>query len=736
LYTAHLLKETWNFRPSVWVINICATCLLDPVYNVTFADHEMPEIKRPLKVFLYHAPIDKIAVRDLYLRLIKDGVDTWLVKEKILPSQDWKQEIHKAIYEADVVVVCVSRRFDQLESRQKEVRAALDSTIEQLDGGISVIPVRLEQCERLEKLRKWQWVDLFEEAGYEMLMRALQAQADEIGAIIQPKEGSLPQITTPGVKHERPDPEENPAQVRQALLESVEGTGVLIDGPAVKLRRPTLPRKLKRAMMLALIGLAGIVVTVMLRSPQFQRWYQLAMIPLDMTQTPTPAPSTQVRLIATLQMRPLPTLVGKGKVSHIVFLIDTSGSMQGQRIRMVESAVSEFVSRLSGDELVSIIEFNTNVELRMAAAGDHAAVSESIRSIGVGVLHNGSCIRDAMYAAIQQTSLGRVEEDAETMIILLTDVALGESVGWSCSLRVAEDFYNLTWNDPVPVFSIYVGDDFDVNTFSDWTWGIEGATLEANTEKEIDNTFAAISNAAGLELNDESAIPAPTTDARQVSMVFVPAGEFMMGSNMVYLDSFWIDKIEVTNGMYAQCVQAGKCSPPRSSRSNTREPYYGTAEFDHYPVIYVSWVDAQNYCRWAGGRLPTESEWEKAARGTDGRQYPWGDEDPLSVIGLLNFHAQDTTEVGSFPDGASPYGALDMAGNVSEWVADWLSLDYYNSPPMSNPLGPDSGEYRVWRGGSWANTSTERVRTYSRTGNFPTDSSSGIGFRCARDASP
>jgi formylglycine-generating enzyme required for sulfatase activity len=216
----------------------------------------------------------------------------------------------------------------------------------------------------------------------------------------------------------------------------------------------------------------------------------------------------------------------------------------------------------------------------------------------------------------------------------------------------------------------------------------------------------------------------------------VPAGEFIMGSNTVYLDAFWIDKTEVTNAMYARCVHAGTCSAPRSSRSHTREIYYGDHEFDDYPVIYVSWMDAQNYCSWAGGRLPTEAEWEKAARGTDGRTFPWGEVDPSGFVDLLNYRAQDTTEVGIYPAGASPYGALDMAGNVSEWVADWLSLDYYNNPPPANPSGPDSGEYRVWRGGSWATSLTELVRTSSRTGNFPTDASGGIGFRCARALGP
>ena len=226
-------------------------------------------------------------------------------------------------------------------------------------------------------------------------------------------------------------------------------------------------------------------------------------------------------------------------------------------------------------------------------------------------------------------------------------------------------------------------------------------------------------------------------------MVFVLAGEFLMGSaesdkdvgdeekpqHTVSLDAFRIDQHEVTNAQYKQCVDAGKCTAPSDSSSNTRKSYYGNAQFDNYPVVYVSWQDAKNYCAWAGKRLPTEAEWEKAARGTDGRRYPWGDTFDKSKLNSFENGNKDTTEVGKYPSGASPYGAYDMAGNVWEWTNDWYGENYYASSPKQNPQGPSSGSMRAYRGGSTFNDFLF-ARAATRFGYSPDDRLPVIGFRC------
>jgi formylglycine-generating enzyme required for sulfatase activity len=259
-------------------------------------------------------------------------------------------------------------------------------------------------------------------------------------------------------------------------------------------------------------------------------------------------------------------------------------------------------------------------------------------------------------------------------------------------------------------------------------------------------------------------------------MVFVPAGDFTMGSttgysnelpvHTVYLDAFYIDKYEVTNAQFQSFIDAGGYTTQaywsaagwsECSWGGWTEPLFWTAGTYHsgtawpdFPVVGVSWYEAEAYANFAGKRLPTEAEWEKAARGTDQRTYPWGDSidgsranfvqsgDPYESSGY-------TTPVGFFDgrlhpsplfqttNSPSPYGAYDMAGNAWEWVADWYQSDYYSVSPSSNPPGPSTGSSRVLRGGAWNGGSMSLARSACRYRyNPPYARNSGIGFRCAR----
>ncbi len=221
-------------------------------------------------------------------------------------------------------------------------------------------------------------------------------------------------------------------------------------------------------------------------------------------------------------------------------------------------------------------------------------------------------------------------------------------------------------------------------------------------------------------------------------LVYVPAGEFTMGSDansdeqpiqQVNLDAFWIDRTEVTNAMYARCVaDHGACAPPSSSGSYTHTDYYGNSEFDNYPVIYVDWHQALAYCAWAGRELPSEAQWEKAARGTDGRTYPWGNEYPNANFLNYNQNVGDTTQVGNYPNGASIYGALDMSGNVWEWVSSLYQPYPYDAADGREDLTASGS--RTLRGSSWSNNVTY-VRSAYRYRFVPTLTNNYLGFRCS-----
>ncbi len=490
----------------------------------------MPEPKRPLKVFLCHAHTDRDSVRGLYARLTKDGVDAWLDKTKLLPGQDWELEIRKAVRESDVVVVCLSRQFNQAGFRQKEVRLALDTAMEQPEGEIFIIPARLEECDTLESLRKWHWVDLFEEDGYEMLMRALQARADRIRVSLQVKKTS----------------------------QSFQLGAVKASSPKNNIR-----------MFIAVGVIAAAIIWIFL-------------------------------LLGQLAMK--------------------------SSIATIEKSTQTFVA-----------EQNATAQQQMIA----------------------------------------------TVVFLATQTA-----------------------------------------------------VPASTSTDV---IAPI----------KTSLPTEITDAKGVSMVLVPAGEFTMGSDagdpdekpvhQVYLDTFYIDKYEVTNELYKICEDSKVCQPPSNISSLRYREYYGNSEFDNYPVVYIEWKMAKTYCEWRKANLPSEAEWEKSARGTDNRIYPWGNKPDVTYANYLSGQERrfggDITEIGNYKMGRSPYNAYDMAGNVWEWVADLYEIDYYESLVENafNPIGPSSGNEHVIRGGAF-DSYLISIRSSNRKSSNPFNINYDIGFRCAKDA--
>ena len=296
------------------------------------------------------------------------------------------------------------------------------------------------------------------------------------------------------------------------------------------------------------------------------------------------------------------------------------------------------------------------------------------------------------------------------------------------------------------------------NTYDDhspaWSSAVITASPSNITEQTSPTTAApttAVSQGVGSSMVSEK---------DGMRSMYVPEGEFIMGTegsyyndvlaHEVYLDAFWIDQTEVTVGMFVKFVdETGYITEAELRdeswiyKSRKKGDPVSVAIRDD-PVVNISWFEANQYCAWAGRRLPTEAEWEKAARGTDMRKYPWGDTfygdrlnycDRSCIKERLFLPEWDdgyskTAPVGSFLSGASPYGALDMAGNVYEWVSDWYDMEYYDISPYRNPKGPDEGTDRVRRGGSYYGTK-ENARMWYRSYGSPRSGGDSTGFRCA-----
>ena len=278
--------------------------------------------------------------------------------------------------------------------------------------------------------------------------------------------------------------------------------------------------------------------------------------------------------------------------------------------------------------------------------------------------------------------------------------------------------------------------------------------LATPTSKPVNTPVAPTSTASPIPTQTVTRMPGIgskwISSVDGMVMLYMPAGDFSMGTDVydaddekpahvVHLSAFWIDQTEVTNAMYQLCVRARVCAAPTSSASYSYSSYYDNPQFADYPVIFISWVDARDYCSWAGERLPSEAEWEKTARGTDGRMFPWGEDAPNCSLANFTTNGRtcvgDPARVGSYPGGASPYGVLDMAGNVMEWVKDVYDPLYYRHSPQNDPAGSDKSDYRVVRGGSWYSDG-KSLRVTNREFENPFNTYDTLGFRCALSAAP
>jgi formylglycine-generating enzyme required for sulfatase activity len=294
-----------------------------------------------------------------------------------------------------------------------------------------------------------------------------------------------------------------------------------------------------------------------------------------------------------------------------------------------------------------------------------------------------------------------------------------------------------------------------------WDWEDDGVwdtifSAETHTEHSYDSLGH---KTIRLEVKDETGVSRATKGEVFVTvaskeMMLIPAGEFVMGSpenvgnddehpqHTVYLDDFFIGKYEVTNEQYVEFLNAiGKNDDDAGhtfvnmdiARVRYKNQIYKMVKgWEDHPVAGISWYGAKAYAEWDGGRLPTEAEWEKAARGSDGREWPWGNSWVAENCNTWEAGPHNTTPVGNYPIGVSPYGVHDLTGNLYEWVADWYQADYYKFSPSRNPKGPDSGAFRVLRGGSWAELEN-LSRPSVRFGQPPDSGDSDFGFRVAKD---
>jgi formylglycine-generating enzyme required for sulfatase activity len=710
---------------------------------------------RPLKVFLCHAHADRDAVRALYARLTADGVDAWFDKEKLIPGQDWKLEIRKAVREADVVIVCLSKQFNQAGFRQKEVRLALDTANEKPEGEIFIIPARLEECGIPENLNKLHCVDLFEDDGYERLVRALRIRADKIGATLQIKGNWLPAVSRPLEKMQDEDSK------LLALIKKFVPYKLIhyIEGQVFENYRykdiHLLYSFLDKAGNPDFVFLDGALEK---RKKEFVRSAQVFC-------------DTLMELTQTLNKK-------TGSKSIIYDPFNEPEKYEDAKLRIHQLADDVVRSYRNLFEYPKKLQrVNHDVPKHKTFKAEYiVALITAIATIIAGIFSSPWIEKWFTPITVPTPTLTFITTATapftQTPSATFTSASPSETPEPSITPAPTE-----TFTPTVTPFVVTVDDSDprplncrrypDTNSISVAKL-ISGAKLltvgrTANNEwlfVQVENNFCWL-NSTYVVHGDLSALPIGLkNDSKNSEMILIPSGSFSMGGDRddlfaecqkvdrehcqdiffgdvepphdIYLNAFYIDKYEVSNSAYKLCVTAGKCEKPDD------EIFYNDPKNSEYPVVYVTWEQSKEYCEWRGGRLPSESEWEKAARGVDGRLYPWGNTFDGS---LANFKDKNYSNNGddpglqkyddgfskfapikSYSDGVSPYGIYNMSGNVWEWVNDKYSTN-------------DKEFLWVMKGGSWAYLPYSLL-TANRGNTFYLNSYNNLGFRCVSDLIP
>jgi formylglycine-generating enzyme required for sulfatase activity len=773
----------------------------------------MPEPKRALKVFLSYASQDRPVVRELSGRLASEGwIDPWVDEKKLLPGQDWRTKIEEAVETSDVVIVVLSSNSVTKEGFvQKELRYAREIAFEKPDETIFLIPLRLDDCSVPRGLRFFQWVDYFGEKKdeshsalieslklrYEQKLRLEEEERVRQEKMEQERRTAEERARKEAEEKARLEAEERAQQERQqrerklaevkarkeaeekahqdaedrVRIEKEERTRRAAELVAKEKEKREIVEKAKREKAeLETIEKAEREKAkhdAAEKSKHEREERQTAQIARFKE-----ALSNFFTFFQQSLRKAVPFLRSVGIVGIIGALFLISSWAIPQLSSLFPTASDSVTQRPT-----PIITITPKPSKSPAVTSTLVEIlTQTPSKPFTYVIQEG----DTLPMIAEKFNLG----NSGVLLLLEYNPAILENGGIyfvGQSLTIPPPGTILSTPTPIPS-NLPRGTKLEYIVLPGDTLASIAAKFSSKEEDIIIANSIEDSNALSVgqvlqipvNLVTPTATLPPTsteiTDAKGASMILVPAGEFTMGNDAdnaleecqkynndclidwfideepphrVFLDSFYMDKYEVTYALYKACVRAGVCS---NARYTIRSNDIGYA---NHPVDGVNWNDAKTYCEWRGARLPTEAEWEKAARGTDGGTYPWGEVLDCNKANFYNSITyslcteDDSEEVGSYESGKSPYGIYDLAGNVSEWVADWYSASYYLDLPKYNPLGPDSGVDHVLRGGSWSTGINESywsdgwtLRSAERASTGPDTALLGIGFRCAMDANP